>query len=119
MVMPGTFKGLSSGLGYREGNMEKILATVRVTSEEGPAVRPSRERVHYVASILRRHGLEVFHEGRFGVSVRAKPEQLARTLSLGRVEGDSHVLQVDSSRVAPDLNGLIDLVEITSLPRFF
>lgn len=97
--------------------MSRIDATLRVVPEPGTSSRPSLERILEVARRLEPLGLEILHQGRFGVSVRAEPRQFEEALGISLPVQAPSVISLDPSRVHPALRGLVDMLEITGEPR--
>jgi len=98
----------------------RIRASIRVVPEsfEGEAPkRPSRERMATAAEGLQRCGFEILRVGRFGVSVEADPAQYLEILGVPVIPGTAIVAKVNPT--APQLAGVVDLLEVTPTAEFF
>ena len=97
--------------------MDTFTATLRVRPEGENSARPTRDRVQEAAEALRQRGFDVFHLGRFGVSVRGESPLFEREFGVHLLKDRATVAELELHNST--LAGLVDLLEVAPPAQLF
>ncbi len=94
----------------------EVSATVRVKPDVS-GTKPKRRKLERVADVLQSAGFHVLRIGRFGVSIKGEATDFSTIL--GVETSPNTALSAAVHPTQPELNELIDLVEVAPKPSMY